>query len=152
LLILNPQYNEYVDKISIIEPGVELIFPNLRLARIARIAVEGPPGAIVLIDGEMYGRIRADGKVNISYVLPESQATEHSISVEKKGFHPWSKLDLFTPSVLTYQVKLEPGSLIFLKISPYGPRRPLKECPPNGGSLEMSATGGWKCEANSSGC
>jgi hypothetical protein len=41
-------------------------------------------------------------------VLPEGQPLEHSISVEKKGFHPWSKLDVFTPSVLTYQVKLEP--------------------------------------------
>lgn len=108
LLIRHPEYNDYIDKITKLEPGITLTFPNLRLLRVARMALVGPPGAIVLIDGEMYGRINPEGNVNLNYELKESTPTEHTISVEQRGYYPWTKKEIFTPAVKTFQAKLEP--------------------------------------------
>ena len=106
LLIRHPEYNDYFDQLSILEAGVEITYPRLTLLQVARIAIQGPAGAAIMIDGDVRGRIKPDGTVLINYEL--EKAGEHVISVEKIGYQTWSQREVFKPGVRTFEVKLDP--------------------------------------------
>ncbi|MGH9837507.1 MAG: hypothetical protein ACREEM_01845 [Blastocatellia bacterium] len=106
LLVRHPEYEDYIDKLIGLEAGVEVTYPPLRLLRVARIAIRGPAGANVMIDGDFWGRIKPDGGARINYEL--EQVGEHVISVEKIGYQPWTRRELLKPGVLTLEVKLDP--------------------------------------------
>ena len=106
LAIRHPEYNDLTADLGTIEAGDQLSFPSIPLSRVAKLTLEGPPGATVMIDGEVQGRIRAEGNVTINYRLEE--AAERTIAVELTGHHPWSQRARLTPGPRTIAVKLEP--------------------------------------------
>jgi hypothetical protein len=108
LLVRHPEYNDYRADLDNLEAGSEARFPPMTaiLVRVAKLTIQGPPGATVLIDGAVHGKIRSDGTVRIDYEL--AQAAEHTISVELLGYQPWSKKELLTPGPCKITVTLDP--------------------------------------------
>jgi hypothetical protein len=106
LLIRHPQYEDYYDRLTKIEAGQELQFGRLRLSRLARLAIQGTPGARVLIDGEVRGVIKPDGSVRIGYEL--EQPGEHTMAFELIGYETVTRREMLKPGVQSIEVKLEP--------------------------------------------
>ncbi len=106
ILVRHPEYSDDIARLTGIEAGSEVTYPLIKLSRVARIAFQGPPGAVVLIDGQMEGRIRSDGTVRIDFQLEKTG--EHEISVELPGHHPFQKREMLKPGILTLEVKLDP--------------------------------------------
>jgi hypothetical protein len=108
LLVRHPEYNDYRADLDNLEAGSGARFPPMTaiLVKVAKLAIQGPPGATVLIDGAMHGKIKSDGAVRIDYEL--AQAAEHTISVELLGYQPWSKKELLAPGPRTINVTLDP--------------------------------------------
>ncbi len=106
LLIRHPEYNDYTDSLKGLEAGTSIANWRISLARVAKLTVQGPVGATVLIDGAMQGKIRDDGTVRIDYEL--DRAVERTIGVELLGFQPWSRREILAPGPRTITVKLDP--------------------------------------------
>lgn len=108
LLVRHPEYNDYKADLGKLEAGNEVNFPPLGtiLVKVAKLAIQGPPGAIVLIDGAVQGRIGNDGKVNIDYQI--DKAAERTITVEQVGYQTWSSRELLSPGPRPLTVRLEP--------------------------------------------
>ncbi len=105
LLVLHPEYNDFRSELANLEAGDQITF-LVALERVAKLTVQGPPGAAVLIDGERRGEIQASGSVTINYPLAET--SEHTITVEKLGFQTWSSRQQLKPGARTLAVTLEP--------------------------------------------
>ncbi len=106
LAIRHPEYNDYADSLRVVEAGVELLFARIPLTRVAKLRIEGPAGATILIDGAVQGKINPDGLVRIDYEI--ERASERTITVELLGYHPWSKRESLSPGPRTITVKLDP--------------------------------------------
>lgn len=106
LLIRHPEYNDYLDRLEKLEAGGVYTYGRVPLERVAKLTIQGPPNATVLIDGAVQGKIKGDGIVRIDYRL--DQASEHSVSVELLGYQTWSKRELLVPGPRTINVALDP--------------------------------------------
>ncbi|MFN0087418.1 MAG: hypothetical protein ACKVX9_18660 [Blastocatellia bacterium] len=106
LAIRHPEHNDYVDKLENLEAGEEVSYGRISLTRVARLTIQGPPSATVLIDGAVQGKIRADGTVQIKYEL--DRASERTISVELVGYQTWTEKLMLAPGPRTVSVKLDP--------------------------------------------
>lgn len=106
LRISHPEYNDYTDYFDKLEAGEEINYSRITLTRVAKLTVQGPADALVLIDGAVQGKVRADGKVQIDYAL--ERAAEHTINVELLGYQTWSQKLLLAPGPRTIEVKLDP--------------------------------------------
>lgn len=107
LLVRHPQYNDYIEKLLGLKAGDDVTIPRLNLVRVTRIAIQGPPGASVFIDGDLQGRIKPDGQVLINFELDE-RTIERTISVELLGYQPWIQREVLTPSIRRYEITLDP--------------------------------------------
>ncbi len=108
LLIHHPEYNDYRTPLDDIEAGSRYPFPPLNtiLSKVAKLNIQSLPGATVLIDGDLRGKVNANGRVQIDYPLTE--ATEHTIAIELPGYQPWSSKELLKPGPRELAVKLDP--------------------------------------------
>lgn len=108
LRISHPEYNDYRDDLSNeeLEAGVEVNYGRIPLTRVAKLLIQGPPGATVMINGAMQGRIQNNGSVRIDYEL--EQASERTITVEQLGYQTWSRTETLAPGPRTISVKLDP--------------------------------------------
>jgi len=108
LLVRHPEYNDYRVDLGTLEAGSGARFFPLStiLIKVAKLTIQGPPGATVLIDGAVHGKIKSDGAVQIDYEL--AQAAEHTISAELLGYQPWSKKEMLAPGPRTIKVTLDP--------------------------------------------
>jgi hypothetical protein len=106
LLVRHPEYEDYIDRLTGLEAGVEVTYPPLRLLRVARLSFQGPPGANIMIDGDFWGRIKPNGTALVNYEL--EQIGERTISVEKIGFQTWSRREVLKTGVRTFEVALDP--------------------------------------------
>ncbi|MDX2031763.1 MAG: hypothetical protein SF339_13905 [Blastocatellia bacterium] len=106
LVIRHPEHNDYTDRLENLQAGEEVSYGRITLTRVAKLRIEGPPNATVLIDGAVQGKIRADGSVLINYEL--DRATERAISVELLGFQTWTQKLTLAPGPRTIPVKLDP--------------------------------------------
>src|SRR5262245_50411893 len=69
LAIRHPEYNDYTDTLPKVPAGVELSYAKIPLTRVAKLTIQGPAGARILIDGAVQGVINIDGAVRIDYEL-----------------------------------------------------------------------------------
>jgi hypothetical protein len=106
LTIRHPEYNDYTDRLPKVAAGDEVNYGRIPLTRVAKLTIQGPPGATILIDGAVQGKINPEGAVRIDYEL--DQASERVISVELLGYQPWSKRELLSPGPRTITIKLDP--------------------------------------------
>jgi hypothetical protein len=108
LLVRHPEYNDYRVPLGNLEAGNEArFFPfNSILVKVAKITVQGPAGAAVLIDGAFQGRVEPDGRLQFTYQL--DRAAEHTIRVELLGYQTWSRRELLAPGPRELAVKLDP--------------------------------------------
>lgn len=106
LRIVHPEYNDFEDTFEVIEAGEEVSFGRIPLTRVARLEVEGPAGAAILIDGAMQGRITESGRLLILYELDRS--AERTIAAELTGFQPWRLVTALGPGPRTIRVQLTP--------------------------------------------
>jgi VWFA-related protein len=105
LLIRHPDYNDHTYRLESLKAGTTVTFPPLLLTRLARLTIEGPAGASILIDGTFKARIEPDGNVRIDYPLEE--AGEHTITAELTGYKIWSSCIMLTPGPRTITVEME---------------------------------------------
>ncbi|MGH9832580.1 MAG: hypothetical protein ACREBD_25345 [Blastocatellia bacterium] len=106
LLVRHPEYNDYRADLNNLEAGGVARFLPPILIKVAKLTIQGPAGATVLIDGAMHGKIRSGGTVQIDYEL--AQAAEHTISVELLDYQPWSKKEMLAPGPRTINITLDP--------------------------------------------
>lgn len=109
LRVRHPEYNDYQTLLDKLVAGTSISFPSLMgtlLTKVAKLTIQSLPNATVLIDGELQGRINANGQVQIDYQL--AQAAEHSIAVELLGYQTWTRKEMLTPGPRKLEVKLEP--------------------------------------------
>lgn len=106
LLVRHPEHNDYRADLDNLEAGGVARFLPPILVKVTKLTIQGPPGAMVLIDGAVHGKIRNDGTVRIDYEL--AQAAEHTISVEQLGYQPWSKKEMLAPGPRTINIALDP--------------------------------------------
>lgn len=108
LRISHPEYNDYKDYLNNeeLEAGVEVNYSRIPLTRVAKLLIQGPAGATVLINGAVQGRIQENGSVRIDYEL--EQASERTISVEQLGYQTWTRTETLTPGPHTITVNLDP--------------------------------------------
>lgn len=106
LLIRHHEYNDYTDTLKDLEPGTEVKYARIPLRRVAKLTVEGPAGATVLIDGAVQARIEPAGKVSFDYEL--DRAMERTISIELLGYQTWTRRETFSPGPRTITAKLDP--------------------------------------------
>ncbi|MEO6725574.1 MAG: hypothetical protein ABIP14_09755, partial [Blastocatellia bacterium] len=105
LLVRHPEYNDHMDSLNGIEAG-ETANWRISLARVAKLTVQGPAGATVLIDGAVQGKINVDGTVRIDYEL--DRASERTIAVELTGYQTSSRKEMLAPGPRTLLFKLDP--------------------------------------------
>lgn len=105
LIVRHPEYNDYVDSLKGLEAGATVNWRILPV-RVAKLTIQGTPGATVLIDGAVQGKIQPDGNVRIDYEL--NRSAERTISVELVGYQTWSKSELLSPGPRTIEVRLAP--------------------------------------------
>ncbi len=108
LLVRHTEYNDYETPLKDLEAGTGYPFFALTtlLTKVAKLTINSLPNATVLIDGDVRGRINADGQVQINYQL--TQAAEHSIAIELPGYQTWTRKELLTPGPRTLSAKLDP--------------------------------------------
>lgn len=106
LAIRHPEHNDYLDRLENLQAGEEVSYGRITLTRVAKLTIEGPPSATVLIDGAVQGKIRGDGTVQINYEL--DRASERTISVELLGYQTWTQKITLAPGPRTIPVKLDP--------------------------------------------
>lgn len=106
LTIRHPDYDEFSSDLGTVAAGDQLSYPRLPLIRMARLTVESLPGALVMIDGALKGKVAADGRVLIKYEL--EQAAEHTISIALLGYQEWANREMISPGAKTITAKLEP--------------------------------------------
>lgn len=106
LRIVHPEYNDFEDSFEVVEAGEEVSFGRIPLTRVARLEVEGPPGAAVLIDGALQGRITESGRLLILYELDGS--VERTISAEMTGLQPWRLQTTLAPGPRKLKVEMAP--------------------------------------------
>ena len=106
LAIRHPEYNDYTDTLPELAAGVEYSYGKIPLTRVATLTILGPPGATILIDGSVEGKINPNGVVRIDYGL--DKASEHTISADLLGFQPWSQQVTLSPGPRAITVKLDP--------------------------------------------
>jgi len=108
LRISHPEYNDYRDNFDGegLKAGEEVNYSRIQLTRVAKLLIQGPAGATVLINGALQGKIQENGSVRIDYEL--EQATERTISVEQLGYQSWTRTETLTPGPHTYSVSLDP--------------------------------------------
>jgi hypothetical protein len=105
LTIKHPEYRDFQYDLQELKAGSTMIFP-VTLDKVAKLTIQSRPGAIVMIDGAVYGKIQDAGKVAIDYEL--SQISEHTITVELLGYQTSSKKELLAPGPRTITVNLDP--------------------------------------------
>lgn len=107
LLVRHPEYNDYVTRLEKLEAGTSINLPlSTLLTKVAKLTIQSLPNATVFIDGELQGRVNANGQVQIDYQL--TQATEHTIAIELPGYQPWSRKEMLTPGPRKLEIKLDP--------------------------------------------
>ncbi|HKX27416.1 MAG TPA: hypothetical protein VJ302_06970 [Blastocatellia bacterium] len=108
LLVRHPEYNDYRVPLGNLEAGNEArFFPlNTVLVKVAKIKVQGPPGAVLMIDGALQGRIEPDGQLQFNYQL--DRAAEHAVRVELLGYQTWTRRELLAPGPRELSIKLDP--------------------------------------------
>jgi len=106
LRIVHPEYNDYEDSFEVVEAGEEVSFGRIPLTRVARLEVAGPPGAAVLIDGALQGRITESGRLLILYEVDRS--VEQTGSAEMTGFQPWQLRTTLTTGPRRLLVEMAP--------------------------------------------
>ena len=108
LRIRHPEYNDYTDNFddAALDAGDVVNYGRIRMNRVAKLTIQGTPGATVMIDGAVQGKIQNDGTVKIDYEL--ERATERTISLELLGYQTWTKTELLSPGPKTIEAKLNP--------------------------------------------
>ncbi len=106
LAIRHPEHNDYTDRLENLQAGEEVSYGRITLTRVAKLTVQGPPNATVLIDGAVQGKILASGAVRIDYEL--DRAAERTMSVELLGYQTWTQKLTLAPGPRTIEVKLDP--------------------------------------------
>lgn len=106
LLISHPEFNDYVEYFDDLVAGSEVNYGRIPLTRVAKLTIQGPAGATVLINGALQGKINADGAVRIDYEL--DRASERTISVELTGYQTSSLKEVLAPGPRTLTFKLDP--------------------------------------------
>lgn len=106
LRIVHPEYNDFEDNFEVVAAGEVVSFGRIPLTRVARIEVEGPAGAAILIDGALQGRITESGRLQILYEL--DRVTDLTISAELTGFQPWKLPTQLTPGPRKIRVEMLP--------------------------------------------
>ena len=108
LSVRHPEYNDYEAPLPSLEPGTAISFFPLStlLVKVAKLTFQSLPNATVMIDGEVQGRVNANGRVNIDYDLP--QAGEHELAVELLGYESWKQKLTLAPGPRVIEVKLTP--------------------------------------------
>jgi VWFA-related protein len=105
LLIRHPEYDDYTYELENLKAGTTVTFPPMLLTRLAKLTIEGPAGASILIDGTFKARVGPDGKVQIDHPLEE--AGEHIIRAELTGYKFWSNCIMLSPGPHTITVEME---------------------------------------------
>jgi len=105
LLVRHPEYNEYADTLKGLEAG-DIANWRISLLRVAKLTVQGPAGATVLIDGAVQGKINADGVVRIDFAI--DRTVERTIAVELLGYQTSSRKELLAPGPRTIAFNLDP--------------------------------------------
>lgn len=105
IIVRHPAYNDYVYNLKGLEAGTTVNW-QIVMVKVAKLTIQGPAGATVMIDGEVQGKIQNDGKVRIDYSL--EQAGKRTISVELIGYQPWSETRSLAPGEDTIEAKLNP--------------------------------------------
>jgi len=106
LQVRHPEFNDFDDTFAVTEAGEEVNYPRLPLTRTAKLTFLAPPGATVLIDGAVRGKIPPEGKVQIDYELPSAE--EQTLTVEMVGYHPWRLRERLLPGPRSLKVDLSP--------------------------------------------
>ncbi len=106
LRISHSEYNDFIDNFENLEAGSEINYSRIPLTRVAKLTIQGTPGATVMIDGALQGKIQADGTVRIDYEL--NSAVERTISAELIGYQPWSKKEILSPGPRAMEIRLNP--------------------------------------------
>lgn len=107
LRVRHREYNDYEAKLTGLEAGADYRFPlSTLLTKVAKLTIQSQPNATVMIDGDVRGRVNANGQVQIDY--PLTQAAEHTITIEQLGYQPWTRKELLTPGPRTIQAQLKP--------------------------------------------
>ncbi|MGH9799575.1 MAG: hypothetical protein ACRD82_04360, partial [Blastocatellia bacterium] len=105
LLITHPEYNDYTNDLKGLVAGATFNL-GISLTRVAKLTIQGPAGATVLIDGAVQGKIQSDGKVSFDYQI--DRAVERTISAELLGYQTWSRAETLAPGPKTIEVRLDP--------------------------------------------
>ncbi len=105
LLVHHSEYNDYADSLNGIEAG-EIANWRISLTRVAKLTIQGPAGATVLIDGAVQGKINVDGMVRIDYEL--DRASERTIAVELTDYQTSLRKEMLAPGPRTLLFKLDP--------------------------------------------
>lgn len=103
--VLHPEYNDYSNSVKGLEAGAIANW-QISMIRVAKLKIQGPAGATVMIDGSVQGKIQNDGTVRIDYEL--EQAADRTISVELLGYKSWSETKKLAPGPYELAVKLDP--------------------------------------------
>ena len=106
LQVRHPEFNDFDDTFVVTEAGEEVNYPRLPLTRTAKLTFQAPPGATVLIDGAVRGKIPPEGQVLIEYELPPAE--EQTLTVELVGYHPWRLRERLLPGPRSVKVDLAP--------------------------------------------
>ena len=106
LTISHPEYNDFEDSFEVRAAGEEVRYPRIPLTRVARLELNGPSGALVMIDGALQGKINESGKLRVNYEI--EQTVERSITAELVGFQPWSRRMMLSPGPRVIDIELSP--------------------------------------------
>jgi hypothetical protein len=83
--VQHPEFNEFKTEVDLSRVGIgESITFSLELEKTARLTIQSVPGADVMIDGVIKGRVPSGGSIAI--LFPVTQVAEHVISAERPGY------------------------------------------------------------------
>ena len=106
LTIRHPEYNDLSVEIDMSRVGLgETATLYLTPERAAKLSITSVPGATVLVDGSFRGRVRQDGKLDVT--IPLQQASEHSLTAEMPGYQTKTLRDHFGPGHRSLDLTLE---------------------------------------------
>ena len=108
IAVRHPEYNEFKTEVDLSRLGIgESITIPLTLERVAKITIQSVPGADIMIDGALQGRVPPNGNT-VTIEFPITQAAEHVISAEKAGYVSKSTKARLVPGLISIALDLEP--------------------------------------------
>lgn len=109
LMVKHPEYSNFEADIDLSKLGIgESSTLIVTLERVAKLTIQSAPGANVMIDGVIQGRIPESGSLDIDY--PLSQASTNSITsitAELTGYQSMTVNERLAPGARTINLPLE---------------------------------------------